>query len=151
MKRHTLILSLAALAVVLMLPLSALAGTTQPAASVNKQQTNPAAATSAKTNAEMSKSESAAKKPHETRWDLNSASREELMKLPGINEATAEKIIAARPFKSVSELESRKILTSTEYKSVHQHLMVKGNSTQAHSTKAQPKKAESAEYKSGSK
>jgi competence protein ComEA len=142
MKRHTLILSLAALAVVLMLPLTALAGTTQPAASVNKQQTNPAATTSAKTNAEMSKSESAAKKPHETRWDLNSASREELMKLPGINEATAEKIIAARPFKNVSELESRKILTSTEYKSVHQHLMVKGSESKSQAKPASTKKTE---------
>ena len=37
--------------------------------------------------------------------DLNTASLDQQQKLPGLNEATAKKIIAGRPFKSVDELE----------------------------------------------
>jgi hypothetical protein len=37
--------------------------------------------------------------------DLNTASLDQLQKLPGLNEATAKQIIAGRPFKSIGELE----------------------------------------------
>jgi DNA uptake protein ComE-like DNA-binding protein len=55
--------------------------------------------------------------------DINSASKEELMKLPGVGDATAEKIIAARPFKSKSELESKNIMTKAEYQKVTAHVI----------------------------
>ena len=47
--------------------------------------------------------------------DLNSASRESLLKLPGITDPIADKIIGARPFKSRDELLSKSIVTKDEF------------------------------------
>jgi DNA uptake protein ComE-like DNA-binding protein len=57
--------------------------------------------------------------------DLNPATREELVKLPGIGEAIADKIIAARPFKSKDELVSRKLVSESEYKKISSHVIAK--------------------------
>ena len=54
--------------------------------------------------------------------DINSATREELLKLPGISEATADKIIAARPFKSREQLTSKGIMTKAEYSKLSSHI-----------------------------
>ena len=65
--------------------------------------------------------EPAAKKEHATTSakhelvDLNSATREQLAALPGIGDAYADKIIAGRPYKSKSELKSKKIIPSATY------------------------------------
>ena len=59
---------------------------------------------------------SSSSKSHAKKTDLNTASKEDLMKLPGVDDATADKIIAARPFKSHSELESKNIVTKDQYK-----------------------------------
>ena len=50
--------------------------------------------------------------------DINSASREELMKLPGISEAEATKIIAARPYGSKSWLLTHKVLPADKYQGI---------------------------------
>ena len=42
--------------------------------------------------------------------DINAASKAELATLPGIGDAYSQKIIDGRPYKSKSELESKKIL-----------------------------------------
>jgi len=47
--------------------------------------------------------------------DLNTATRDELMKVPGIGDATADKIIAARPFTQKSDLVSKKLVTRAQY------------------------------------
>lgn len=69
-------------------------------------------------------------KTHEVKYDLNKASKEELMKLSGVDEATAEKIIDARPYKSKKDLVSKKVLTQAEYERIHGHIKVTSN-TQA--------------------
>jgi DNA uptake protein ComE-like DNA-binding protein len=47
--------------------------------------------------------------------DINRASREELLNLPGITEREADRIIAERPFKNARELVSRHLITQAEY------------------------------------
>ena len=49
------------------------------------------------------------------RININTASREQLAGLDGVDFEVAEKIIAGRPYKSVSELIDRKILTETVF------------------------------------
>jgi DNA uptake protein ComE-like DNA-binding protein len=88
------------------------ADTTAPAA------TAPAATAPAKTAPAKTTSSSThhSTKSAHAKTDLNTASKEDLMKLPGVDDATADKIVAARPFKSHSELESKNIVTKEQYK-----------------------------------
>lgn len=60
--------------------------------------------------------------------DLNSASKEQLMKLPGIGAGTAEKIIAARPFKSRAQLVSKNLVTKSEYHKIRGSVTAKQTS-----------------------
>jgi len=74
--------------------------------------------------------------------DINSASKEDLMKLPGITDESAEKIIAGRPYKSKAELTKKSILTKAEYGKVrnrivaHQEKSAEMKSDKAPETKA---------------
>lgn len=58
-------------------------------------------------------------------FDVNTAAKEDLTKVPGITDELADKIIAGRPYKSRGELMSKSILTKAEYAKVRSHLMVK--------------------------
>ena len=57
--------------------------------------------------------------------DLNSATRDELVRLPGIGDATADKIIASRPYRSKNELLSKKIVTKAEFGKISSRVMAK--------------------------
>jgi len=57
--------------------------------------------------------------------DLNSATKEQLMTLPGIDDATADKIIAGRPYKMKSELKTKKIVPAEAYSKISSHVVAK--------------------------
>ena len=60
-----------------------------------------------------------------SRVDLNTASKEDLARLPGIGEDTADRIIAGRPYKSKVDLIKNKILTPAQYAKVRMMVTAK--------------------------
>ncbi len=55
--------------------------------------------------------------------DINSASKTELMKLSGIGDGQAEKIIAGRPYRSKADLVTRKILPEGVYGQIQRNII----------------------------
>lgn len=57
--------------------------------------------------------------------DLNHASKSQLMGLPGVDDATADRIIGGRPYGSEHELLDRRIVSREEYNKVADSVTVK--------------------------
>jgi DNA uptake protein ComE-like DNA-binding protein len=57
--------------------------------------------------------------------DLNQATKEQLLTLPGITSLRADRVIAARPYGTPQELVSRHILTSQEYDRIKDRVTAK--------------------------
>ena len=110
MKRNTIQSALIA-AILLLSAGLALAADTKPATAGETKATSGAKTTE--------KSAKAAKAPAKVKLvDINSAGKKELMTLPGISDADADKIIAGRPYGSKAHLTTRNIISRGTYENL---------------------------------
>jgi competence protein ComEA len=115
MKRFSVVALATAFTLALALPALSQATTHAATASATKSHSSHATHSTHKSKKAM----------HATRLDINSATKEQLMALPGIDDATADKIIAARPFKAKSDLVHKSILTKAQYSKVSAKIIAK--------------------------
>ena len=117
MKRFTMMVTLAAFVAALAAPLALAQGSPASAATPAAEPAKAAPAEKAM-KAEKAVRHTKAEnveKATMAKIDINSATKEELMKLPGVGDAIADKIIAGRPYKTKADLSSKKILGSKAY------------------------------------
>jgi competence protein ComEA len=121
MKRFIMSIALGAFVAALLAPLALAQSSSSTPSSTPSAA--PAAPASEPAKMEPAKTEKSSSSKSAPKIDINSASKEDLMSLPGVGDATADKIIAGRPWKSKSDLTKKKIVGSKEYDKIKNHII----------------------------
>jgi len=87
---------------------------------------------------EPKKPAAAAPAKAEAQLDINTASRDELMKLKGVGDARADAIIKGRPYKGKNELLDKKIVPENVYNDIKDKIIAKQAAEPAKKTEAKP-------------
>jgi competence protein ComEA len=111
----------------------ALLVSTLPLMAQSSGSTSAAAPAKASTKSTSSKSSSSGSK-----LDINAATADQLKALPGIDAATAQKIIAGRPYHGKNDLVSKNIISKTEYDSIKDQIIAHHVQGASGSAKAAP-------------
>jgi competence protein ComEA len=111
---------LATMGLSLLLAMPVVAQTTSPP----KSPSSPAATAPSPTDKATGKSEQAA-----GLIDINSASAEELDKLPGVGSARAQAIISHRPYNGKDDLTNRKIIPANVYNGIKDKIIARQGQT----------------------
>lgn len=88
-------------------------------------------AASAKSAAAAKGGHHAAKAAAMPKIDINTASESDLAALPGMDEATAQKIIAARPFKNSSQVLSKGLVSKEEFGKIRNRITARQSSMES--------------------
>jgi len=83
----------------------------------------------------------AAEKKAEAQLDINTASREDLVKLKGIGDARADAIIKGRPYKGKNELVDKKIVPENVYNDIKEKIIAKQVAEAPKKAEAKPAEA----------
>ena len=77
----------------------------------------------------------------EAQLDINTASREDLVKLKGIGDARADAIIKGRPYKGKNELVDKKIVPENVYNDIKEKIIAKQVAEAPKKAEAKPAEA----------